>query len=115
MRFLRSLTLLAAVLIGAAVLFSAARDRFWGDSLPVADDCISAVRSNRCDVDLVVHAGDAATGRRIWLPPGRALPRDAEPPFHACEIPTLPAELPHRFIPGARVWGCELPPRLRGD
>ncbi|MFT6532077.1 MAG: hypothetical protein ACJASC_001624 [Limimaricola cinnabarinus] len=115
MRFPRKLMMVAAVLIGAAVLVSVARDRWGGERLPVADDCISAVRTNRCDVDLVVHAGDLVNGRRIWLRPDQALPRDAQPPFHACELPNLPVQMSHRFIPGARVWGCELPPRRRGD
>ncbi|MGR3499248.1 MAG: hypothetical protein ACU0E9_10195 [Limimaricola soesokkakensis] len=115
MRLMRKLKWTAAALLGAAVLLPVARDRLGPERLPVADDCISAVRTNRCEADLVVQAGDMATGRRIWLPPGRTLPQGAEPPYHACEIPTLPAQLPHRFIPGATVWGCELPPRLKGD
>ncbi|SDE16181.1 hypothetical protein [Limimaricola pyoseonensis] len=103
----------AAVLLGAAVVVSAARDRFGDAPLPSADACLSAVGINRCSGDIVVLAGDDPAGRRIWLAPGRALPPEAEGPFHACEIPTLPARVPHRLIPGATVWGCELPPRLR--
>ncbi|MCP1167732.1 hypothetical protein [Limimaricola litoreus] len=112
MRLMRKFKLIAAALIGAAVLVPVARDRMAPERLPTADHCISPQRTNQCDADLVVQS---ETGKgRIWLPPGRALPRDARAPFHACEIPNLPAELPHRFIPGATVWGCELPPRLRG-
>ena len=113
MRLMRKLKLSAAALLGAAVLLPVARDRLGPERLPLANDCISAVRTNRCEADLVVQVG--GLDRRIWLAPGATLPRDAEPPFHACKIPNLPARLPHAWVPGLTRWGCELPPRLRGD
>ncbi|MGR3464628.1 hypothetical protein [Limimaricola sp.] len=113
MRLMRKLKWSAAALIGAAVLLPVARDRLGPERPPDADHCISDLRTNQCDADIVVQA--VGVPGRIWLAPGRSLPRAAQPPYHACEIPNLPAQLPHRLIPGATVWGCELPPRLRGN
>ncbi len=113
MRPKRFLMKTAAILIGIAVVTTAVRDRFGAEALPVADDCLSASGINTCEADLVVLSGDDPDGRRIWLRPGRALPRAATPPFHVCRIPNLPAKVPHKVIPGATEWGCILPPRLR--
>ncbi len=109
----RGLRKLTAILLGVAVVTVVARDRLMPAALPLADDCLSASGINACDGDIVVLTGDDATGRRIWLAPGRSLPPDAAPPYHACHIPNLPGMVTHRLVPGVTVWGCVLPPRLR--